>query len=57
LVAKQQSIFYVAKKKRVTQYAISTNTNIYEYNLTEKTVNRTEENLGYDVAPQFFTNG
>jgi dipeptidyl aminopeptidase/acylaminoacyl peptidase len=49
-----KSIFYVSKKKAGTQYAISTNTNIYEYNLiTGKTINRTEANLGYDVAPQF----
>ena len=49
-----KSIFYVAKKKAGTQYAISTNTNIYQYDLaTGKTVNKTEENLGYDVAPQF----
>ncbi len=49
-----KSIFYVSKKKEGTQYAISTNTNIYEYNLaTRKTINRTEANLGYDVAPQF----
>ncbi|MBU0940792.1 MAG: S9 family peptidase [Bacteroidetes bacterium] len=53
-----KSIFYVSKKKAGTQYAISTNTNIYEYNLeTGKTVNRTEENLGYDVAPQFSPTG
>jgi dipeptidyl aminopeptidase/acylaminoacyl peptidase len=49
-----KSILYVCKKKAGTQYAISTNTNIYEYNLeTGKTSNRTEENLGYDTAPQF----
>jgi dipeptidyl aminopeptidase/acylaminoacyl peptidase len=49
-----KSIFYVSKKKAGTKYAISTNTNIYEYNLESgKTVNRTEENLGYDVGPQF----
>ena len=49
-----KSIFYVAKKKAGTQYAISTNTNIFQYDLaTGKTVNKTEENLGYDVAPQF----
>ncbi|NRS90297.1 dipeptidyl aminopeptidase/acylaminoacyl peptidase [Flavobacterium sp. 7E] len=53
-----KSIFYVSKKKAGTQYAISTNTNIFEYNLeTGKTVNRTEENLGYDVAPQFSPTG
>jgi dipeptidyl aminopeptidase/acylaminoacyl peptidase len=48
------SILYVAKKKAGTQYAISTDTNIYEYNLeTGKTINRTEGNSGYDTAPQF----
>ena len=53
-----KSIFYVAKKKAGTQYAISTNTNIYQYDLTTgKTVNKTEENLGYDVAPQFSPTG
>lgn len=53
-----KSIFYVSKKKAGTQYAISTNTNIFEYNLeTGKTVNRTEENLGYDMAPQFSPTG
>ncbi|MBP2283893.1 dipeptidyl aminopeptidase/acylaminoacyl peptidase [Flavobacterium sp. CG_23.5] len=49
-----KNILYVSKKKAGTQYAISTNTNIFEYNLeTGKTINRTEENLGYDMAPQF----
>ena len=53
-----KSILYVCKKKSGTQYAISTNTNIYEYNLeTGKTSNRTEDNLGYDVAPQFSPTG
>ncbi|WP_269685933.1 S9 family peptidase [Flavobacterium lacustre] len=53
-----KSILYVCKKKAGTQYAISTNTNIYEYNLeTGKTSNRTEENLGYDIAPQFSPSG
>ena len=53
-----KSILYVAKKKAGTQYAISTNTDIYEYNLaTGKTINRTEGNLGYDTAPQFSPEG
>ena len=51
-------ILYVAKKKAGTQYAISTNTNIFEYNIeTGKTINRTEDNLGYDVAPKFSPTG
>jgi dipeptidyl aminopeptidase/acylaminoacyl peptidase len=53
-----KSILYVCKKKAGTQYAISTDTNIYEYNLeTGKTINRTEGNLGYDMAPQFSPSG
>ncbi len=49
-----KSIVYVCKKKTGTQYALSTDTNIYEYNLeTGKTINRSEGNLGYDTAPQF----
>ncbi|MFV8441570.1 alpha/beta fold hydrolase [Flavobacterium sp. LB2P44] len=53
-----KSILYVSKKKAGTEYAVSTNTNIFEYNLeTGKTINRTEENLGYDSAPQFSPTG
>ena len=53
-----KSILYVSKKKAGTEYAVSTNTNIFEYNLeTGKTFNRTEENLGYDTAPQFSPTG
>jgi dipeptidyl aminopeptidase/acylaminoacyl peptidase len=53
-----KSILYVSKKKSGTEYAVSTNTNIFEYNLeTGKTSNRTEENLGYDIAPQFSPTG
>ncbi|WP_432222469.1 S9 family peptidase [Flavobacterium sp. TMP13] len=53
-----KSILYVSKKKAGTAYAISTNTDIYEYNLeTKKTTNRTEANLGYDMAPQFSPEG
>lgn len=53
-----KSILYVCKKKAGTQYAVSTNTNIYEYNLeTGKTINRTEENLGYDTEPKFSSTG
>jgi dipeptidyl aminopeptidase/acylaminoacyl peptidase len=53
-----KSIVYVCKKKAGTEYAISTDTNIYEYNLESgKTVNRSEGNLGYDTAPQFSPSG
>ncbi len=53
-----KSIIYVCKKKFGTDYAISTNTNLYEYNLeTKKTTNRTEDNLGYDTNPVFSPQG
>ena len=53
-----KSIVYVCKKKFGTDYAISTNTNLYEYNLeTKLTKNLTEKNLGYDTNPAFSPNG
>jgi dipeptidyl aminopeptidase/acylaminoacyl peptidase len=53
-----KKILYVSKKKTGTAYAISTNTNIFEYSLeTGLTTNRTEDNPGYDVAPQFSPSG
>jgi len=53
-----KSILYVCKKKAGTAYAISTNTDIYEYHLeTGITENRTESNLGYDTNPTFSPTG
>ena len=53
-----KSILYVCKKKVGTAYAISTNTDIYEYHLeTGITENRTESNLGYDTNPTFSPTG
>ena len=53
-----KSILYVCKKKAGTAYAISTNTDIYEYHIeTGITENRTEGNLGYDTAPVFSPTG
>jgi dipeptidyl aminopeptidase/acylaminoacyl peptidase len=53
-----KNILYVCKKKAGTAYAISTNTDIYEYSLeTGKTTNKTEGNHGYDTAPQFSPDG
>jgi len=53
-----KSIFYVCKKKSGTAYAISTNTDIYQYDLaTGTTTNRTEGNLGYDTNPQISPSG
>ncbi|MBC5862199.1 S9 family peptidase [Flavobacterium turcicum] len=51
-------IVYVSKKKAGTNYAISTDTNLFEYNLeTGITTNLTAENKGYDTAPQFSPKG
>jgi dipeptidyl aminopeptidase/acylaminoacyl peptidase len=49
-----KNILYVSKKEAGTKYAISTNTNIFEYNIeSKKTINRTEQNKGYDTNPVF----
>lgn len=51
-------IVYVAKKKKGTDYAVSTNTDLYEYNIeTGTTQNLTAFNKGYDLAPQFNLTG
>ena len=53
-----KSIIYVCKKKFGTAYAISTNTDLYEYNIDTKTTkNLTESNLGYDTNPTFSPDG
>lgn len=53
-----KSIIYVCKKKSGTAYAVSTNTDLYEYNLeTKTTTNLTEKNLGYDTHPIISPNG
>jgi dipeptidyl aminopeptidase/acylaminoacyl peptidase len=53
-----KSILYVSKKKTGTQYALSTNSDIYEYNLETKTTrNLTETNLGYDTNPALSPKG
>lgn len=51
-------IIYVAKKKYGTAYAVSTNTDLYEYNIeTGKTKNLTEGMMGYDINPSFNQKG
>ncbi|WP_025762493.1 S9 family peptidase [Dyadobacter tibetensis] len=51
-------IIYVTKKKYGTEYTISTNTDLYEYDLATKlTKNLTESNKGYDIAPAFNQKG
>lgn len=53
-----KSVVYVSKKKTGTAYAVSTNTDLYEYNLeTGQTVNLTPGNPGYDTQPVFSPNG
>lgn len=52
------SVIYVAKKKAGLAYAVSTNTDLYEYNLvTRQTTNLTEGRMGYDVNPAFSADG
>ncbi|WP_295125836.1 S9 family peptidase [uncultured Chitinophaga sp.] len=52
------SIIYVCKKKHGTAYAISTNTDIYQYNIATKQTNNLSEGMaGYDVAPAFSPDG
>ncbi len=51
-------IIYVTKKKFGTAYSVSTNTDLYEYDMVKKTTrNLTEDNPGYDVAPAYNTKG
>lgn len=51
-------IVYCTKKEYGTAYTISTNTDLYEYDIeTGKTKNLTEKNKGYDISPQYNRNG
>jgi len=51
-------IVYVTKKKFGTAYAISTNTDLFEYNVeTGTTKNLTTDNKGYDIAPSYNNRG
>jgi len=51
-------IIYVSKKKAGTAYAISTNTDLYEYDIATKTTrNLTENNPGYDTHPTLSPSG
>lgn len=53
-----RKVVYVTKKKAGTAYAVSTNTDLYEYDLaTGNTVNLTESNKGYDTNPLFSSTG
>ncbi|HTC01094.1 MAG TPA: alpha/beta fold hydrolase [Ferruginibacter sp.] len=53
-----KQIIYSCKKKYGTANAISTNTDIYAYEIsTGKTTNLTEGMMGYDVSPSFNKQG
>lgn len=53
-----KAILYVSKKKFGTDYAVSTNTDIYRYDLaTKQTTNLTEGMLGYDTNPTYSPDG
>lgn len=51
-------ILYVSKKKYGTEYALSTNTDIYQYDLeTGQTTNLTAGMTGYDTHPDYSPDG
>ncbi|HEY8688188.1 MAG TPA: prolyl oligopeptidase family serine peptidase [Chitinophagaceae bacterium] len=51
-------IVYVAKKKFGKDYAVSTNTDIYRYDVESgKTTNLTEGMMGYDLSPAYNKQG
>ena len=53
-----KSIAYTCRKKTGMDYALSTNSDIYIYNIETKEVrNITEENKGYDTNPQYSPDG
>lgn len=53
-----KSIVYVCKKKVGKEYAISTNSDLYKYDIaTGKTVNLTKGMMGYDNEPAFSKDG
>lgn len=53
-----KNIIYVTKKKYGKDYAMSTNTDIFSYNIADKkTINLSESMGGYDTKPSFSANG
>ncbi|SFN59761.1 Dipeptidyl aminopeptidase/acylaminoacyl peptidase [Algoriella xinjiangensis] len=53
-----KKVLYVSKKKFGTDWALSTNTDIFQYDLdTKQTTNITEGKMGYDNTPSFSTQG
>jgi len=53
-----KTIAYTSRKKTGKAYALSTNSDIYFYNVeTKETKNITEDNKGYDTNPSFSADG
>ena len=53
-----KAVVYVAKKKFGKDYAVSTNTDLYEYDIEKGTTkDLTENNKGYDLSPSFNQQG
>ena len=53
-----KSVAYTCRKKTGIDYALSTNSDIYIYNIETKEVrNITEDNKGYDTNPQYSPDG
>ena len=53
-----KEIIYVTKKKQGKDYALSTNTDIFSYNIETKTTkNLTEGMMGYDMHPAYSSAG
>ncbi|MFI5150513.1 MAG: S9 family peptidase [Bacteroidia bacterium] len=53
-----KDVLYVTKKKFGKDYALSTNTDIFSYNIESgKTTNLTEGMMGYDVKPEYSHTG
>jgi len=53
-----KKVVYVAKKKSGAAYAVSTNTDLYEYDVVAgTTVDITEGMMGYDTEPSFSSTG
>jgi len=51
-------VVYVTKKKYGKDYAVSTNTDLYEYDVTTGTTkNLTTGKMGYDISPSYSKNG
>lgn len=51
-------VIYVTKQKTGTEYALSTNTDLFQYDIeTQETVNLTDDNEGYDTHPVYSPDG